>query len=200
MNDKDTVLVRNRNNGFTGYSIPDMGIWRNFAPKESKRIPLEELKRLQFQPGGDYVLENLLIIESKEALKELNMLDHIELEYNYTEKDIQRLLLESPVEELEDFLDFAPDGAIEIAKDMAVTLKIPDNRKREAITKATGFNITSAINLNQVLAEDNEVPKETAKKERRVKVSAEPEKKTRRVSQPTAQESVKIPSYKVVEK
>ena len=198
MNKDELVSVVNRNNGFTGYSIPDMNIWRNFAPKERKNISLDELKQLQFQPGGDYILENYLIIENEEALAELNMLDKIEQEYSYRESDIKRILLEGSLDELKDFLDFAPAGAVELAKTMAVDLKIPDMRKREAITEMTGFNITNAINVNIAL-EDVDKTVVTAKKERRVKESEEG-KKTRRIVQTVKDKNVSVPSYKVVEK
>ena len=60
MDTKTLIPVRNRNNGFTGYEIKDRGIWRNFAPGEVKNIELDELKQLQYQSGGEYILENLL--------------------------------------------------------------------------------------------------------------------------------------------
>ena len=118
MDDKTLISVRNRNNGYTGYSIPDKGIWRNFNIGETKKISLEELRQLQYQPGGEYVLENLLVVESEEALKALNMT--VEPEYNYTKEDIENLLLNGTLDQLRDFLDFAPDGAIELAKEIAV--------------------------------------------------------------------------------
>ena len=46
MDGKTLIPVRNRNNGFTGYEIKDRGIWRNFAPGETKKIELEENKNL----------------------------------------------------------------------------------------------------------------------------------------------------------
>ena len=197
MDMKTLIPVRNRNNGFTGYEIKDRGIWRNFAPGETKRIELEELQQLQYQPGGDYILKNLLVIENEEALKLLNM--EVEPEYNYTEDDIRNLLLNGTLDQLADFLDFAPDGAIEIAKTIAVKEEIPDVRKREAISKATGFNIDSAINVNHAMAEEEE-PEVEAKKERRAdihKVEVEG-KRERRAATPAPKPAT--PNYKVVEK
>lgn len=165
MDEKTLISVRNRNNGFTGYSIPDKGIWRNFAPNETKKVTLEELRQLQYQPGGDYTLANLLVVEDKSALEILNM--QVEPEYNYTESDIRNLLLNGTLDQLKDFLDFAPDGAIDIAKTIAIKEEIPDVRKRDIISKATGFNINNAINVNHIMdTEDEESTSE--KKERRV--------------------------------
>ena len=118
MDGKTLISVRNGNNGFTGYSIPDRGIWRNFAPEETKKISFEELQQLQYQPGGDYILKNLLIVENADALKELNI--EVEPEYSYTKTDIRNLLLNGTEDQVRDFLDFAPEGAIETAKDIAV--------------------------------------------------------------------------------
>ena len=53
-----------------------------------------------------------------------------------------------------DFLDFAPQGGIDIAKDMAVKLQINDINKREAIKNKTGFDVTKAIEFNKETAED----------------------------------------------
>lgn len=200
MDMKTLIPVRNRNNGFTGYEIKDRGIWRNFAPGETKRIELEELQQLQYQPGGDYILRNLLVVEDKEALKVLNM--EVEPEYNYTEDDIRKLLLDGSLDQLMDFLDFAPEGAIEIAKTIAVKEEIPDIRKRDAISNVTGFNINSAINVNHAMAEE-EAPKEEPKKERRAATVVQPvNKKERRAEalEPTSAPKLATPKYKVVDK
>lgn len=200
MDDKTLVTVRNRNNGNTGYSIPDRGLWRNFTPGEVKQVEFEELRQLQYQPGGDYTLRNLLVVEDQEALNALNM--DIEPEYNYTEADIRKLLLEGSLDQLMDFLDFAPEGAIEIAKDIAVKEEIPDIRKRDAISNATGFNINSAINVNHAMAEE-EAPKEEPKKERRAATVVQPVgKKERRAEalEPTSAPKLATPKYKVVDK
>lgn len=202
MDIKTLIPVRNRNNGFTGYEIRDRGIWRNFAPGETKRIELEELQQLQYQPGGDYILRNLLVVESKEALRALNM--EVEPEYNYTEDDIRNLLLNGSLDQLADFLDFAPEGAIEIAKTIAVKEEIPDVRKRDAISKATGFNINNAINVNHALEDEEKAPKEEPRRERRAAaINAQPEEKKERRAEalePTPAPKLKTPNYKVVEK
>lgn len=202
MDGKELISVRNRNNGSTGYTIPDRGIWRNFAPGETKRIPLEELQQLQYQPGGDYTLTNLLIVENQSALDYLNMV--VEPEYNYTEVEIRKLLLSGTIDQLKDFLDFAPDGAIELCKDIAVKEEIPDIRKRDIISEATGFNINNAINVNHIMATEEE-QNEPVKKERRVKAEgATPvaEGKTRRTTpiQTSAPAVPAVPQYKVVSK
>ena len=84
------IRVTNRDNGSVGYTIPDMGnLHRNFQSGESKEVTMEELRKLVWLPGGQYILENLLVIESIEAQQEL--LPSVEPEYNYTKTDYFKL-------------------------------------------------------------------------------------------------------------
>ena len=47
LEDKTIITVTNRNNGSTGYSIPEMnGLKRKFAPGESKKVTMDELRKL----------------------------------------------------------------------------------------------------------------------------------------------------------
>jgi hypothetical protein len=193
------ISVRNRNNGSTGYSIPEKNLWRNFAPNETKKIPLEELQELQYQPGGDYMLKNLLIIEDQDALDVLNM--QVEPEYNYTESDIRDILLNGTLDQLRDFLDFAPAGGIEICKEIAVKEEIPDVRKREIISQATGFDINSAIMVNKVMDAEDEKPQEQ-KKERRTAVAEGTKQRRVAVSETSssAEEKPAAAKYKILSK
>lgn len=197
---KDTnsglISVKNRNNGTTVYRIPDKNIVRTFAPGETKQISLDELKELQWIPGGEYLLKNLLIVDNKVALDALNM--KVEPEYFYTEDDIRKLLTGMDnMDEFLDFLDFATEGAIDIAKDIAVKERIPDSRKREALSEKTGFNIDSAINMDKLFEEEENKP-EPEKKERRVKAAdaKEEEAPKRRVEK----KEEAAPKYKVISK
>lgn len=200
MNDTNSGLisVKNRNNGTTVYRIPDKNIVRTFAPGETKQISLDELKELQWIPGGEYLLKNLLIVDNKVALDALNM--KVEPEYFYTESDIRKLLTGMDnMDEFLDFLDFATEGAIDIAKDIAVKERIPDSRKREALSEKTGFNIDSAINMDKLFEEEEEENKpEPEKKERRVKAAdtKEEEAPKRRVEK----KEEAAPKYKIVSK
>jgi hypothetical protein len=191
MDNNTLIKVKNRNNGSTGYSLPDSHVTRNFAPNQEKDISLGELKELSYIPGGEYIIQNLLIIENEEALKELNL--EVEPEYFYSEDKVREILFNNDnLDEFLDFLDFAPEGAIEIVKQIAVDEEVPDTRKRKAISEKTGFNIDAAINLNQQLNAEAEVEAPQEKKERRV---AKTEKGSgRRAAAPS------VPSYKVVDK
>ena len=190
MEDNTLVLVKNRNNGTTGYQLPDSNINRSFAPEETKKIPLRELKELSYVPGGEYILKHLLIIEDKNVLDELNM--KVEPEYFYDEQKIREMLYSAEMDAFLDFLDYAPEGAIEIAKDIAVKEQIPDVRKRNAISKKTGFNINNAIMVNEIMDAEDTSEEEEEVKGRRVK--------TEEASAAPSGRRVQTPEYKVVSK
>ena len=198
----DTLInVRNRNNGSTGYVLPDSNVRRSFAPQETKKIPLSELRSLQYAPGGSYILDNLLVVENKEALDALNM--KVEPEYFYDEKKIRELLLTGSMDEFLDFLDFATTGAIEIAKDIAVKEQIPDIRKRDAISKKTGFNINNAIMVNEIMNAEDEPKTEETKIEHKVQPEATSTQRRAaapKVTIPGSEAPVATPAYKVVSK
>ena len=147
------IKVTNRDNGSVGYTVPDMNnLHRSFQSGETKEVTMEELRKLSWIPGGLYILENLLVIENTEAQQEL--LPSVEPEYNYTREDVEDLLSKGSLEQLQDCLDFAPDGVINLVKDVAVTTELNDIRKREAILEATRFNVSKAIEANKESASE----------------------------------------------
>ena len=184
------VQVKNRNVGSTGYTFEN-GFHRRFEHNEVKTIPLEELKQLSYIPGGEYILKNCLVINDKAALDVLNL--NVEPEYFYSEEDVKKILLEGSIEQLEDTLNFAPNGVKEMVKKFAVDLEIPDVRKRDLITKKTGFNINNAINVNHIMAEGlDEAPVEEAPKRKAAPITASAE--------PVRKAATPAPKYNVVKK
>ena len=186
----DTLInVRNRNNGTTGYTLADGAKeTRLWAENEVKKITFAELKRVSYLPGGAELLRDYLVIEDPAAIEALNVGIDIQEqpEYLYTENEIRNLLFNGSLDELKDFLDFSPDGGIEIAKQIAVNEELPDMRKRKIISEATGFNINTAIEINDMM-KDNSIAEDAApKKQRRVAKETEaapvPEKPTRRTN------------------
>lgn len=169
LNKSDVVKVSNRDSGSVGYSIPELGIKRVYQPGEIKEITMEELRKLSYLPGGQTLINDCLIVHSKEALAELN--PDYEPEYFYTEAEVKELLLTGTQAQFLDCLDFAPEGVIELVKTLAVKLEVNDLRKREAILEKTGFNVTKAIEINHMSQAVDEVV----------------ESKTRRTSAPTVE-------------
>lgn len=171
MNKNTKIRVKNRSTGSVGYAIPDLGnLQRKFSQGETKEVTFEELQKLTYLPGGLYMLNNYLVIENIEARDEI--LGGVELEYEYSEKDIQNLLTTGSLDELLDCLDFAPKGVIELVQKIAVNIELNDLRKRQAIQEKTGFSIDNAILINKETSEQED---EKAPTVRRVG-SAETEK------------------------
>lgn len=143
MNKEELIKVTNRDNGSVGYTIPDLHLHRVFLSGETKEITMEELRKLAFIPGGLNILKNYLVMDSEEAVSEL--LVSVEPEYYYTEEDVKILLTVGTLAQLEDCLNFAPEGTINLLKKVSVELPLNDVAKRELILKTLGFNITAAI-------------------------------------------------------
>ena len=189
---KDTIIkVTNRDNGTVGYRIPEMNIRRLFQRGEVKEVTMEELRKLSYRPGGQVILNECLIVHNEEALKELN--PDYEPEYFYGEAEVTNLLLRGSQAQFLDCLDFAPEGVINLIKDLAVKLEINDLAKREAIQAKTGLNVTKAIEFNKASREagDGEDTKQRRTAAPTANVS-EPEATGRRTAVP--------PKYAVITK
>lgn len=181
------IQVTNRDSGDVGYTLPDSGLHRVFAPGETKTVPLSELQALQWVPGGEFTLRELLIVNNRDALSALNM--EVEPEYFYTEADIRKILLEGTLDQLEDTLNFAPEGVIDLIKKIAVETELPDTRKRKMITAKTNFNIDNAIHVNTVMnTEDDNTNVEDKVRKTTPIVKTEPAAPARKTT----------PQYKVV--
>lgn len=147
------IKVTNRSNGRVGYTIPDLNnLHRSFIAGETKEVSMEELRKLSWIAGGKVLLDKYLIIEDQDAIKEI--MGEVEPEYYYTEEDVVNLLTNGTLEQLQDCLDFASEGVIELVKNMAVKLPVNSVAMRQEILKKTGFNVDKAIMVNEESAED----------------------------------------------
>lgn len=147
MVNKDTLIkVINKDNGIVGYTVPDLGVHRNFYPGETKEVTYEELEKLSFIPGGMVILKELLEITDREATRQLFSKEP-EPEYHYTKDDVKQLLLTGTLDQFLDCLDFAPEVIKDMVKDMAVDLPLNDMAKRQAIQEKLGFDVTKAIEI-----------------------------------------------------
>ena len=158
------VTVKNRDNGYTSYILPN-GVKRQFTIGQTRKIDLDELKELKDCDGGEYILKNYLIINDKSALDYLDL--NPEPEYFYTEVEIKKLLAEGSLDQLDDALTFAPAGVIDLIKDIAIKSELPDMRKRKLIFEKTGFSVDNAIKVNEILADDGEKAAEPAEAPKR---------------------------------
>lgn len=187
MSENKTYNVKNRSAGSVVYSIPEIGIRREFAPGETKKISFEELEKLTFIPGGKYLMAEYLQIAEPAVNAELNI--KTEPEYNMSEADIIELIKTGSLDAWLDALDFAPVGVMDLIKKLSVSVPLTDTQKIEALKKATGFDVAKAIENDKA---DKEVEPAFVEKTpaRRVQLAAEPEKPARRSSA----------NYKIIEK
>lgn len=175
MTNKTRIKVKNRNHGTVGYSIPDLNLRRDFQPGEVKEVTFEELFKLANTPGGDYIIQNYLIIYNEEAIDAIFNAE-VEPEYYYTETEIIDLMKNGTTDEFEDCLNFAPVGVLELIKDLSVKLPLNDVAKRSLMLKKLSFDVAGAIELAQT-DDAQETTKPQRKAKPKTKTEGEPVRK-----------------------
>ena len=155
-------LVTNRSAGTVGYAVPDLGVKnRFFQIGETKRISARELEGLSYVPGGRVLLSEYLQIRDEEIRQDL--IGKVEPEYNMSIEDVKNLILTGSQDEWLDCLDFAPEGVIELIRQLSIELPLTDTVKMESFQKKTGINIARAIQAKK--EEEAEVAAAKAKQE-----------------------------------
>lgn len=161
---KETMcIVKNRSASEVVYTILEDGIQRTFRPGETKQIPYGELVKLTYQPGGRTLMDRYFLISKKEVTDSLGL--PREEEYEWDIKRVAQLLQYDSLERFLDCLDFAPEGVIDMVKQLAVELPLGDPRKKKALREKTGLDV-DAIYRNTVLGEEDEQDKATTKTRR----------------------------------
>ena len=189
------VSVTNRDNGGVTCRLSN-NKRISFNIGETKKVPLDDLIELKSSDGGAAALREYLVINDKEALRILELSP--EPEYFYTKTEIKQLLENGTLDQLEDCLNFAPEGVLDLLKDIALDMELPDTRKRKLISQKLGFNIDHILNTKELL---NTEPEKENKTEEKVRKSApitseEPKRKSNPI---TTQPKSVYPEYKVVE-
>ena len=172
------IKLTNRDNGTVGYTIPDLNLHRTFSGGETKTITFEELEKLAWVKGGLNLLKNYLIIQDEEAVKEL--LGDVEPEYYYTKDTVRTLLKDGSLEQLQDTLEFAPKGVVDLVKDEAVDMPLNDVAKRKEILKQTHFDVDGAIKAREAYSKKDENEEEDKPKRRANPVIISSNEKTRK--------------------
>lgn len=188
------VSVTNRDNGEVFAKLSNNRII-DFNKGQTRKVPLDDLIEINSSAGGRVLLRDYLVIDDKEALELLEL--NPEPEYYYSEKEIRKLLIDGSLDQLEDCLNFAPGGVLDLLKDIALELELPDIRKRKMISEKLGFNIDSILLARKELSrEADESKKDAPKKERKaetIKVNSPTRK-----AEPVAAEPKKFPEYKII--
>ena len=187
-----TYFVKNRSAGRVGYTIPELGVRREFTPGEVKKLTYDELEKLSFRSGGRTIIQDYLQIQDAEVVQDLNI--HAEPEYFYSEEQIINIMKTGSLDLFLDLLDFANAGAIDLVKKYAVELPMNDYAKMRALKEKTGFDAEAALRHNR---EDKEVSGETitTTTKRRVAIEEPVVEETAAPSEPTRRTT---PEYKVV--
>lgn len=168
--DNTSVDVRNLVDHKVVYRIPEDNVRREFQAFEVKKLKAGELRKLNYQYGGHVLLTQYLSVGNAELAKEFDVDCDEVVEYNWTATDVDKVLMEGSLDALLDALDFAPKGIVELIKDRAIQLRIPDTNKRKAIADATGCDINNTIEmLDNAEAAAKEAEEKPQQKERRQK-------------------------------
>ena len=191
----DYVTVENRSAGKIVYQIPDRHIRRELAPRQSIRVPKEEVEALSYTAGGLDLIRNHLLVKDEEVLDELNI--HREPEYYMNADNVAKLIKEGTLDEFKDALDFAPDGVKDMIKDLSVQIPLNDYSKRQALKEMTGFDVDAAIQHDKEnkAIEEGEKPAAAAPKTRRIQATS-----GRRASASVASEAVAANKPKIIKK
>ena len=140
------IKIKNRSDSFVGFGIPEMHLRREFSPNETKEVESEEIEKLAYQPGGQELLDKYFMIMDKDFAEKVSPNVASEPEYKFVEEDIKDLLVNGSLDKFLDFLDFAPDGAIDLAKNLAITYA-SDTNKIDAIIPYKLFIFFSLFSL-----------------------------------------------------
>ena len=198
-----TVRIKNRSASQIIYTIPELGIRREFSPGETKIIAFDELEKLNWQAGGRELMMSFLQVTENKAIEDLNI--PTEVEYHMSEEQIIDLLLNGDLDAYLDCLEFAPVGVIDLIKLYAVELPLTDTRKIEALKEKTGFDAAVAYKnkMADLAPEDaasaaqEEEKKPAAQTNGRRRTNVSYEKKEETVAEEPA---AKLPKYNVVSK
>lgn len=155
---KKKIKVWNRSRAHLTYTVSDMRIKRSFTPMgthgDMLLVPVEEVQALMYEPGGRTMLSDYLLIKDQEVCEFLGLT--VEPEYYYETEQVKELLKNGTIEQLQDCLEFAPAGVIDLIKKYAVEDEIDSHVKRDIIGKALNLSIDSMIRNNRLSISEND--------------------------------------------
>jgi len=133
------MKVMNRDTGQTGYSLPELNIRRVFNVGEIKELKEEEILALYNTDAGRLMLSHILQVQNKEFVIK-NIWPDAPIEYFWTKEQIIKCLMEDSPELFAETLDYAPEGVINILKDLAWRTPITDLNKVQIMRQKLGFD------------------------------------------------------------
>lgn len=185
----ELVAVTNLTSHRVGYVL-DSGVRRRFAPHVTMNLTAGELRELSYRPGGSTMLTDFLRVEDADLAAEFGVSEDT-VEYNWNEDDIVAALTGDDLDVLLDALDFAPQGIVQEIVAKAIELEIPDERKRTAIMKKTGADISAMIKNKHAYDEETNQDENVETKTRRTTAKKSTSNTTRRKSTSTKKTAAK---------
>lgn len=140
------ITVTSKYDGILSVKEASTGI-RHTWPKAGDIVFLTEENILNIisTPGGRYILENNLTYDNDAVYEMLGI--QPEPEDKMSAEQIKALLKGGTLEQLEDALNFANEGTIELIESLAITEQVSDMNKLELISRKTGADMLKKVEL-----------------------------------------------------
>jgi hypothetical protein len=158
----DRIKVTLRSNGKVAWTAPTLRIRREWSPNNREQYPsAEEIRDVYFSPGGRDLINDFLIIHDEEIRTELAM--PTDIEYTLTLEEIKTVIADGSPAEVKDLLTYSPEGARQVALDMATAGQIDSAEKINIIGKILGKDIPQIIKLKKSAEDESETTESTTK-------------------------------------
>lgn len=151
----EKVKITSQTRGLVSVRIPDLRFSRQWPDRgASVMVDKEMLEEMMFDRGFRYMIENgLLYIEDMEVKKELGIEpEDAEEPVNIvplTEKEMKRMMTVMPFVEFNAKLKTLNYEQLQALADYAILNELGDFQKCDAVKKACGKDILTAIRLNR---------------------------------------------------
>lgn len=156
--DEDKIRLRNLTKNTAVYITPSTNIRREIPAQGYIYVTAGELRECSYDIGCSNIFHDYIQICNPALASEFGVPTD-EVEYNWTEKDVEKVLVGNSQDDYNRFLDaldFAPAGIKQNIVDMSVELEIPDMRRREAIRVALGVDVSRMIQHKHEIEQGDE--------------------------------------------
>lgn len=176
---EDKVMVRNLTNNDVVYIDNNGGVSSRIVFHGQQEMPISKdlLDRMRYDIGGSTLVRDYLSVKD-EAFREEIGVPEDQIEYDYKQEDVIKLLKDNNIDAIADALDFGPLGIKEMIVDEAVMLPINNRDLMVLIYEKTGRNVELMIKNQEELmkarAEAGE-PEKSVNSKRRVAVKSKEE-------------------------
>lgn len=191
VSDDDIVEITNLLDCVCVYVVEMTGVRRSLPPHASFKVKAEELRQLNYQRGGQELLQNYLRVENEDLAQEFGIDVENTPEYNWGRVEVEAALNDPDINILLDALEFAPAGIKQLIADVAVETEIADVNRRKAISEWLKVDIDSMIK-NKHAYDDEDAAEPAPKSTRRRATAKTTTTKTRRTKKTV--ETVETPT------